>query len=244
LSLSSSSEPQVESKENNNNNNNTGRRRSIFRNSVKRLFFSSSNRKNRSKDKDKEASLAGRRAAVDAAFRPAEEALDELERSLRVTRDALENARAESMLAVERSFELDQLQWQASPQSALAAAAAAAAAADMNGFDDINDMNGFDDDDDDDDIDDDEPTSIDLSALTFEDIDYESSEMAQPFLDPNACLLPDAEPVVRVEKAPDNSRRIWAGIDILASADDVWNVSTGTALHCTALHYITLHYIT
>ena len=37
--------------------------------------------------------------------------------------------------------------------------------------------------------------------------------------------MTDAEPVVRVEKAPDNSRRIFAGIDILASTDDVWNVS-------------------
>jgi hypothetical protein len=32
--------------------------------------------------------------------------------------------------------------------------------------------------------------------------------------------------VVRVEKAPENSRRIFAGIDILASVDTVWNVLT------------------
>ena len=86
------------------------------------------------------------------------------------------------------------------------------------------------DDDDDDDIfeDDDEGEVFemdDLSNLTYNDIDYESSEMAPPFLDPNSCLMPDAEPVVRVERAPDNSRRIFAGIDIIASTDDVWNVS-------------------
>jgi len=67
----------------------------------------------------------------------------------------------------------------------------------------------------------------DLSALTFADIDYDSSEMAPPFLDPQSCLVADAGPIVRVEKAPDNSRRIFAGIDILgASADDVWDVLT------------------
>jgi len=67
----------------------------------------------------------------------------------------------------------------------------------------------------------------DFSALTFADIDYESSEMAPPFLDPQSCLVPDAGPIVRVEQAPDNSRRIFAGIDILgASTDDVWDVLT------------------
>jgi len=65
-----------------------------------------------------------------------------------------------------------------------------------------------------------------LSELTFDDIDYESSEMAPPFLDPDSCLMPDAEPLVRVEKAPDNSRRIFAGIDISASTEDVWKILT------------------
>ena len=64
---------------------------------------------------------------------------------------------------------------------------------------------------------------VDVSKLSFDDVDYESSEMAPPFLDPDSCLVP-GEPVVRVEKAPENSRRIFAGIDILASVDDVWNV--------------------
>ena len=65
---------------------------------------------------------------------------------------------------------------------------------------------------------------VDISTLTFDDVDYDSREMAPPFLDPDSCLVP-GEPVVRVEKAPENSRRIFAGIDIMASVDDVWNVS-------------------
>jgi hypothetical protein len=34
------------------------------------------------------------------------------------------------------------------------------------------------------------------------------------------------DPVVRVERAPENSRRIFAGIDIMASVDDVWKLLT------------------
>jgi hypothetical protein len=39
------------------------------------------------------------------------------------------------------------------------------------------------------------------------------------------CLIP-GEPTIRVEKAPENSIRIFAGIDIMASVDDVWNLLT------------------
>ncbi len=48
--------------------------------------------------------------------------------------------------------------------------------------------------------------------------------MAPPFIGEDQCLVP-GEAVVRVEKAMENSRRIFAGIDILASVDDVWEVS-------------------
>ncbi|CAB9499981.1 Polyketide cyclase / dehydrase and lipid transport [Seminavis robusta] len=65
----------------------------------------------------------------------------------------------------------------------------------------------------------------DVEALRLEDIDFTASEMAPPFLDEAQCLIP-GEPVVRVEKAPENSRRIFAGIDIMASVDDVWNILT------------------
>jgi Polyketide cyclase / dehydrase and lipid transport len=61
------------------------------------------------------------------------------------------------------------------------------------------------------------------SSLSFDDVDF--SDMAPPFLDETQCLVP-GEPVVRLEKAPENSRRIFAGVDIMASVDDVWKVLT------------------
>lgn len=67
--------------------------------------------------------------------------------------------------------------------------------------------------------------SLDISTLSYEDVDYHLSEMAPPFLDSSMCLIP-GEPIVRVERAPSNSRRIFAGIDIMSSVDDVWNVLT------------------
>lgn len=66
---------------------------------------------------------------------------------------------------------------------------------------------------------------LDTDSLRYEDIDYHLSEMAPPFLGEDQCLVP-GEAVVRVEKAPENSRRIFAGIDIMASVDDVWKVLT------------------
>lgn len=68
-------------------------------------------------------------------------------------------------------------------------------------------------------------TTTTTTTLAFEDVDYGTSEMAPPFLDEDQCLV-QGEPVIRVEKAPENSRRIFAGIDIMASVDDVWNVLT------------------
>ena len=65
-----------------------------------------------------------------------------------------------------------------------------------------------------------------ISTLRYEDVDYQMSEMAPPFINEDQCLVP-GEAVVRVEKAPDNSRRIFAGIDITASVDEIWNVSVG-----------------
>ena len=65
----------------------------------------------------------------------------------------------------------------------------------------------------------------DLAQLSFDDIDYATSEMAPPFLNDDQCLIP-GEPVVRVEKAPENSRRIFAGIDIPQSVDEIWNLLT------------------
>eukprot|EP00555_Chaetoceros_dichaeta_P009837 CAMPEP_0198255230 /NCGR_PEP_ID=MMETSP1447-20131203/5388_1 /TAXON_ID=420782 /ORGANISM="Chaetoceros dichaeta, Strain CCMP1751" /LENGTH=564 /DNA_ID=CAMNT_0043941549 /DNA_START=229 /DNA_END=1923 /DNA_ORIENTATION=+ len=68
----------------------------------------------------------------------------------------------------------------------------------------------------------------DVSSLTYDDVDYQTSEMSPPFIGEDQCLVP-GEAVVRVEKAPENSRRIFAGIDIMASVDDVWSVLTNYA---------------
>jgi hypothetical protein len=69
--------------------------------------------------------------------------------------------------------------------------------------------------------------------LKYEDIDYSLTEMAPPFITEDECLVP-GEPLVRVEKAPQNSRRIFAGIDIPVSVDEVWNVSFGLVI----LHFV------
>jgi hypothetical protein len=66
---------------------------------------------------------------------------------------------------------------------------------------------------------------FDISDLSYEDVDDTLTDMAPPFINEDECLVP-GEPVVRVEKAPQNSRRIFAGIDIPVSVDDVWNLLT------------------
>mmetsp|Transcript_9390 Transcript_9390/g.15561 ORF Transcript_9390/g.15561 Transcript_9390/m.15561 type:complete len:588 (-) Transcript_9390:34-1797(-) len=77
----------------------------------------------------------------------------------------------------------------------------------------------------DNDIADDEQSAFDVSTLKYEDVDYTLTDMAPPFINEDECLVP-GEPVVRVEKAPQNSRRIFAGIDIPVSVDAVWNLLT------------------
>ena len=64
-----------------------------------------------------------------------------------------------------------------------------------------------------------------VTDLSYEDVDYTLTDMAPPFISEDECLVP-GEPVVRVEKAPQNSRRIFAGIDIPVSVDDVWELLT------------------
>jgi hypothetical protein len=67
------------------------------------------------------------------------------------------------------------------------------------------------------------PGFSEARTLTFSDVDFSASSMAPPFIGEDQCLVP-GEAIVRVEKAPDNSRRIFAGIDIMSSVDEVWNV--------------------
>jgi len=68
-------------------------------------------------------------------------------------------------------------------------------------------------------------TDKEIETLSLQDVDFTLTEMAPPFIDEDQCLVP-GEAIVRVEKAPDNARRIFAGIDINASVDDVWKVLT------------------
>jgi len=68
-------------------------------------------------------------------------------------------------------------------------------------------------------------SEFDVSSLAYDDVDYTLTEMSPPFINEDECLVP-GEPIVRVEKAPQNSRRIFAGIDIPVSVDDVWDLLT------------------
>lgn len=46
------------------------------------------------------------------------------------------------------------------------------------------------------------------------------------YLTDDMCLLPGAEPEVRIEVVPNNARRIFTGVDILADIESIWAVLT------------------
>jgi len=69
---------------------------------------------------------------------------------------------------------------------------------------------------------------VKVASIAYDDVGYHLCEMSPPFIDVDQCLIP-GEAVVRVEKAPDNSRRIFAGIDIPVGVEDVWNLLTDYA---------------
>lgn len=158
---------------------------------------------------NKEVALQGSRVMVnkliDEAFAPMEASLDEMEASIAQARKSLKTAKTQSTQAIEAI----QVAAIAQAEGAATAVAQAEAVAERQIMKEIYSSAGGD---------------VNITGLTFDEVDYDSSEMAQPFLDQDSCLVP-GEPVVRVEKAPENSRRIFAGIDIMASVDDVWKVS-------------------
>jgi len=47
-----------------------------------------------------------------------------------------------------------------------------------------------------------------------------------PVLTDDVCLIPGDSPIVRVEDAPGNARRIFTGVDIRATVEEVWQVMT------------------
>lgn len=142
---------------------------------------------------------------INEAFEPVEKSLGEMEEALKQARKSLREAKvsATDSLGVVQAAAIAQAEGTSAAITAAEEAASRKVIADI--YTSGNDIN--------------------VTALTFEDIDYGTSEMAPPFLDEDQCLVP-GEPVVRVEKAPENSRRIFAGIDIMASVDTVWDVLT------------------
>lgn len=140
---------------------------------------------------------------VNDAFAPMELSLIEMEQALKRARLSMAEAKEQATEAIEA------VQVAAIAQAAGAATAVAAAeeVASQEILADIYD----------------DTVDVDVSTLTYDDVGYHQSEMDPPFLDEAQCLVP-GEAIVRVEKAPENSRRIFAGIDIFASVDDVWKV--------------------
>jgi len=65
----------------------------------------------------------------------------------------------------------------------------------------------------------------DFNGMTFPSFTEDLEPPTPPSLDSQQCLVP-GEAVVRVETAPSNSRRIFAGIDIYSSVDTVWKLLT------------------
>ena len=141
---------------------------------------------------------------VEEAFEPMEESLREMELALAHARDSLETAKSQSMVAIEAI----QVAAIAQAEGAAEAVAQAEKVAERQVLADLYGSS----------------TTLNITNLSFEDIDFDSNEMAPPFLDEDSCLIP-GEPVCRLERAPENSRRIFAGIDIPASVEDVWEVS-------------------
>jgi len=139
------------------------------------------------------------RLKTEAAFSTANKAIDEAQTNLVQVKQSLEEAKLEAMTAISEA-EAAQLtlgSFQSDTQSRLSMKTQPFT----------------------------EEVYTALEDLSYDDIDYELSEMAPPFIGEDMCLVPGV-PLVRVEKAPENSRRIFAGIDIMAGVDDVWNLLT------------------
>jgi hypothetical protein len=160
---------------------------------------------------DEEGSIAATNIEdiIEQAFQPMERSLQDMELSLQQARISLQNAKQES-------YEAMQALQMAAMAQAEAAASTVAKVEQQVMAEWYNNKNIT-------------TTIDDISSLSFDDVDYESSEMTPPFLDFDSCLVP-GEPVVRLERAPENSRRIFAGIDIMASVDDVWKVCQKTTI--------------
>jgi len=143
---------------------------------------------------------------IDEAFAPMEASLNDMETALEAARSALDEAKSHATSAIEAV----QAAAIAQAEGAAVAVAAAEEAASLQVMTTVYNNT---------------TPSADVASLTYDDVGYHLSEMSPPFIDEDQCLVP-GEAVVRVEKAPENSRRIFAGIDIPVSVDSVWQVLT------------------
>mmetsp|Transcript_15566 Transcript_15566/g.33960 ORF Transcript_15566/g.33960 Transcript_15566/m.33960 type:complete len:589 (+) Transcript_15566:137-1903(+) len=149
-------------------------------------------------------------AIVDEAFAPMEQSLNELEQALEQARKSHNLAKSQALQAMEAI----QAAATAQAEAAITAVSRAEQVAERVALVDFYAQTNF--------VPEQEEDAI---IRSLADVDFATSEMAPPFLDESSCLVP-GEPVVRVEKAPENSRRIFAGIDIMADLEHVWNVLT------------------
>ena len=69
-----------------------------------------------------------------------------------------------------------------------------------------------------------------IAALAMEEQEIVLSDVVTknslPVLTDDICLFPGSEPIVRVEEAPSNARRIFTGVDIMADMESIWEVLT------------------
>ena len=157
-------------------------------------------------------------ALIEEAFLPVEESLDEIEKQLLLAKASLREAKQQAITAME-AIEVAAM---AQAEGAVQAVKAAEEAAGRKVLEDIYDAARQD-------AEDDAEAMLRSTeprqVYTYDNIDYSTSEMEAPFIGEDQCLVA-GEPVARVEKAPENSRRIFAGIDIPHSVDDVWKLLT------------------
>ena len=157
-------------------------------------------------------------ALIEEAFLPVEESLDEIEMQLLLAKASLREAKQQAITAME-AIEVAAM---AQAEGAVQAVKAAEEAAGRKVLEDIYDAARQD-------AEDDAEAMLRSTeprqVYTYDNIDYSTSEMEAPFIGEDQCLVA-GEPVARVEKAPENSRRIFAGIDIPHSVDDVWKLLT------------------
>ena len=81
---------------------------------------------------------------------------------------------------------------------------------------------------------------MNTSSLAYNNIDHDWLEKMTPFIVKDQCMV-SGEAEVRMEKVPENSRRIFAGTDITSSVNDVLNVSHSLGIMNPCLFMLILY---